>query len=68
MERREESREPGQDPEREEHPDPSRLSAIERLYEHFRRVPLRYLDIFIWVCIAALVVVVAMGVFKARGS
>ncbi len=70
MDGRQDNQEPRleQDPEREGRPDPSQLSAIERLYEHFRRVPLRYLDIFIWVCVAALVFVVAMGVVKARSG
>ncbi len=48
-------------------PDSGQLNALERVYEHFRRVPVRYLDIFIWLCVAALVIVVAAGVLKARG-
>lgn len=73
MDHRTEDRQPEQNPEAkletelETRPDPSRLNAFERLYEHFRPVPLKYLDIFIWVCVIALVAVVAVGVLKAKG-
>lgn len=66
MDRREEDRETGPAPEREGSPDRSQLNAFERLYEHFRGVPLKYLDIFIWVCVIALVLVVAVGILKAK--
>ena len=48
-------------------PDPSQLNAIEKLYEKFRGVPLKYIDIFIGVCAAAFVVVVILGMLKERG-
>jgi len=48
-------------------PDPSQLNAVERFYEKFRGIPLRYLDIFIGTCIAALVIVVILGMLKYRG-
>ena len=48
-------------PKERERPDPSQLNAIEKFYEYFRNVPLKYLDIFIGVCIAALVAVIALG-------
>ena len=35
--------------------DLSQLNAFERFYEKFRGVPLKYIDIFIGVCLAALV-------------
>ena len=38
------------------------LTSIERFYENFRRVPLKYLDLFIGVGAAALVAGVAVGV------
>ena len=47
--------------------DPSQLNAIEKLYEKFRGVPLKYIDIFIGVCAAAFVVVVILGMLKERG-
>lgn len=50
-----------------QHPDPSQLNAVERFYERFRGVPLRNLDIFIGVCIAALVLVVVLGMLKGWG-
>lgn len=47
--------------------EPSRtdeLTSIERFYENFRRVPLKYLDLFIGLCAAALVAVVALGILN----
>ena len=38
-------------------PDRSQLNAFENFYENFRKVPLKYIDIFIGVCVAALVIV-----------
>lgn len=71
MDRQDELKPQGREPDQEEtganRPDPSQLNAVERIYEHFRKVPLRYLDIFIGLCVAALVIVVAVGVLKARG-
>ncbi len=51
-------------PEKRERPDKSQLNAFENLYENFRNVPLKYLDIFIGLCIAALVLVIALGVLN----
>ena len=48
-------------------PDPSQLNAIQRFYERFRGIPLKYLDIFIGVCAAAFVAVVILGMLKERG-
>ena len=50
-----------------ERPDPSQLNAIEKLYEKFRGVPLKYIDIFIGLCAAAFFAVVILGMLKERG-
>ena len=47
--------------------DPSQLTAIEKLYEKFRGVPLKYIDIFIGLCAAAFFAVVILGMLKERG-
>ena len=47
--------------------DPSQLNAIEKLYEKFRGVPLKYIDIFIGLCAAAFFAVVMLGMLKERG-
>ena len=47
--------------------DPSQLNAIEKLYEKFRGVPLKYIDIFIGLCAAAFFAVVILGMLKGRG-
>ena len=47
--------------------DPSQLNAIEKLYEKFRGVPLKYIDIFIGLCAAAIFAVVILGMLKGRG-
>lgn len=41
--------------------------AFGGFYEKFRGVPLKYLDIFIWLCIAAIAVVLIVGVLQGRG-
>ena len=51
-------------PEKRERRDKSELNAFENLYENFRNVPLKYLDIFIGVCVAALVLVIALGILN----
>ena len=48
-------------------PDRSQLNAFENFYEKFRKVPLKYIDIFIGVCVAALVIVVFVGILKSKG-
>ena len=47
--------------------DPSQLNAIEKLYEKFRGVPLKHIDIFIGLCAAAFFAVVILGMLKERG-
>ena len=47
--------------------DPSQLNAIETFYEKFRGVPLKYIDIFIGVCVTAFLVVVILGMLRGRG-
>ena len=57
-------------PETEKEPDRparSQLNAFENFYEKFRKVPLKYIDIFIGVCVAALVIVVLVGILKSKG-
>ena len=48
-------------------PDRSQRNAFENFYEKFRKVPLKYIDIFIGVCVAALVIVVLVGILKSKG-
>lgn len=40
------------------------LRGKEKFYEHFRGVPLKALDIFIGLCIAAFFLVIAVGVLQ----
>ena len=47
-------------------PDHSQLNAFENFYEKFR-MPLKYIDVFIGVCVAALVIVVLVGILKSKG-
>ena len=47
--------------------DPIQLNAIEKLYEKFRGVPLKYIDIFIGLCASAFFAVVILGMLKGRG-
>ena len=49
------------------HRDPSQLNAIEKFYEKFRGVPLKYIDIFIGVCVAVFLIVVILGMLRGRG-
>ena len=42
-------------------------NIFQSFYDRFRGVPLRYFDIFIGLCIAAIVIIVAVGVLQARG-
>ena len=48
-------------------PDRSQLNAFENFYENFSKVPLKYIDAFIVVCVIALVVVVGIGILKSKG-
>ena len=40
------------------------LRGKEKIYEHFRGVPLKALDVFIGLCIAAFIAVVVIGVLQ----
>lgn len=51
-------------PEKRERRDKSQLNAFENLYENFRNVPLKYLDMFIGLCVAALVLVIVLGIMN----
>ena len=51
---------PSQSPEQNRRP-------IENFYDNFKDVPLKYLDIFIGVCLAAIVVFIILGMLKGRG-
>ncbi len=62
-----EKRPASQTPPPETPEEPLRRTAMQNFYEHFRGVPLRYLDIFIGVCAAALVILVILGFLKGRG-
>ncbi|MCI9164918.1 MAG: hypothetical protein HFF65_06720 [Oscillospiraceae bacterium] len=62
-----EKRPASQTPPPETPEEPPRRTAMQNFYEHFRGVPLRYLDIFIGVCAAALVILVILGFLKGRG-
>lgn len=46
---------------------PRELNSVERFYERFRNVPLKYLDRFIAVCVAALVLVILLGLLDSLG-
>ena len=50
-----------------ERPDRSQLNAFENFYENFSKVPLKYIDAFIVVCVIALVIVVGIGILKSKG-
>ena len=47
--------------------DRSQLNAFENFYENFSKVPLKYIDAFIIVCVIALVAVVGIGILKSKG-
>ena len=51
-------------PEKRERRDKSQLNAFENLYENFRNVPLKYLDMFIGLGVAALVLVIVLGIMN----
>ena len=51
-------------PEKRERRDKSELNAFENLYENFRNVPLKYLDMFIGLCVAALVLETVLGIMN----
>ena len=42
-------------------------NVFHSFYDQFRGVPLRYFDIFIGLCVAAIVIVIVIGVLQARG-
>ncbi len=41
------------------------LNSVERFYERFRNVPLKYLDRFIIICVAALILVILLGLLDS---
>lgn len=41
--------------------------GLEHVYQNFKGVPVKYVDIFIWLCVAALVLVLVVGVLKGNG-
>lgn len=64
--------EPNQEPNaRQDSPESARRSEshspLEPVYQHFQDVPLKYVDIFIGLCVAALVLAVVAGVLKGNG-
>lgn len=42
-------------------------NSVQEFYERFRGVPLKKIDTFIGICIAAIVVVVIIGMLDSRG-
>lgn len=46
---------------------PRELNAVEKFYENFRGIPLKYLDIFIAACLAGFVITVVVGILRAKG-
>ena len=44
--------------------DPKDLNAFENFYENFRNVPVKYVDRFIALCVAAIFVVIAIGILN----
>ena len=50
-----------------ERPDRSQLNAFENFYENFSKVPLKYIDAFIVVCVISRVIVVGIGILKSKG-
>ena len=42
-------------------------NIFQDFYDRFRGVPLRYFDVFIGLCIAAIVVIMVVGTLQARG-
>lgn len=63
----EKEKRPVECPKPEEMGPPAPSNAVESFYENFRHIPLKYLDIFIGVCVGALVLVVFLGILKGRG-
>lgn len=41
--------------------------GLEHVYQNFKDVPVKYVDIFIWLCVAALVLVLVIGILKGNG-
>ena len=54
-------------PEEKERPQSLMHHAFGGFYERFRGVPLKYFDIFIWLCVAAIAAVLIVGVLQGRG-
>ena len=54
--------------EREDDYRPSLFGNIfQSFYDRFRGVPLRYFDLFIGLCVAAIALIIVVGVLQARG-
>ena len=51
----------------ESSPKEEKHSVFEGVYQHLPRIPLKYLDIFIGVCVAALALVLVFGTLKGNG-
>lgn len=64
--------EPNKEPDAKQAPAESAVkseshSPLEPVYQHFQDVPLKYVDIFIGLCVAALVLAVVAGILKGNG-
>lgn len=46
---------------------PEYHSPLEPVYQNFRKVPVKYVDIFIGLCVAALVIVLVVGFLNSKG-
>lgn len=42
-------------------------NIFQGFYDRFRGVPLRYFDVFIGLCVAAIAIIIVVGVLQARG-
>lgn len=42
-------------------------NIFQSFYDRFRGVPLRYFDIFIGLCVAAIAILIVVGTLQARG-
>lgn len=54
-------------PEEKERPQSLMHYAFRGFYERFKGVPLRWFDLFIGLCVAAIVIVLIVGVLQGRG-
>lgn len=57
-----------QPPENKDDYRPSLFGNIfQSFYDRFRDVPLRYFDVFIGLCVAAIAIIIVVGALQARG-